>query len=155
MKQNRMIATILHSHGLYNIPPSPQDLIPILLRNHSPMAGVCTFVVTPDTQTLIFRSSETPQYSLPEINENIEKLIYALRKRIATHESPGKQISEHLRLNARVIAALQRDLIKKYKLNVFFGNGKDKELKKIIPDDLPSMFRDLPQNGDLPSSKRE
>jgi len=120
--QDKMVGTIIHSHPV-EIPACPQDLFYLLLGDFDIFASVAESVATPKSNIVIFRGEGAPQFTREQANEKILLWEKQMTERIRRFTSPDISIPEQLEINNRAGWALLRQIVQKYDLKIFSGDG--------------------------------
>lgn len=127
-RQDRFIATTMHTHSDLDFPPSPQDMLHLFLGDENPSAQTAVFVVTnsrrPDgslvsNKYILFRGPNTPQWSEEHAMEKVQQWMGMLMERVSAHITPNMSEAEQKAINARAQGALLRHIVRKYGLRLF------------------------------------
>lgn len=150
-RQNKFIATALHTHPAEST-PSSKDIFNILTDDiEDTGAHTCVFVATPEKNSLIFRGPLTPSLSkrdMPEFEKEWERKKTALEankaleisvlkwgkiyaKHIISQHLTGKPNKEYLELNNVLEHEVANEIIKKYGLIVFSGPADSRTVNKM------------------------
>ena len=117
-------ATNLHTHGPYNLPPSPPDLANLFYDTTTYNLSPCVYVASIRQHLLVFRTPQTPLFSPTEVDAMVDRWTQMLSQRLNQVLSPSQTLSQQLILNARAQSALLRDIAAKYYLLLFSGDLK-------------------------------
>lgn len=71
-RQNRFLATTIHTHGTNFLPISPTDLRCLLISEYSQAAAPLVFAITPQRKMLLFRTEKTPRYEYGHLTRFID-----------------------------------------------------------------------------------
>ena len=116
---DRYVAGFVHSHGIDDVPMSPQDLKSLFegadLFGTIPMI----MVITPELKQVIFRGKDTPLWPTDEVNKKTEHWLSMLYESIRKRIIPGMTPEQQIGINAIVTHGLIRAISKKYDLRRF------------------------------------
>lgn len=118
LNENKNAAVFIHSHGVVDVPTSPQDIISLFLKLKE--GGVtATFVITPEKKSLIFRGPKTPTWDRPAAEDSLKNWVDSVNENIKSSIQPHMSREEQVGINAMEIHKFLRDLADKYDLQMF------------------------------------
>lgn len=119
--ERKYLGSAMHTHGAYEVPPSGQDLGGLLLGNNERFAETAAIVLTPATNTIIFRGPATPNLTDLESNAKVALWFRNFTERMDMFLTPYLTREETINMNARAITALIKQIAQKYDLKIFKG----------------------------------
>lgn len=142
-RQDRYLATIMHSHAPYEVPHSGADLGDLFLDIDEPIAQPLSYVISAEAQRLIFRGPQTPQWEKSTVESNVElwkKETYKEGNRV---KHLARTRLEGLALDACIQAEFIRDLVRRYDLRVFWCPSAEEVATREHPDHIVEFYRTL------------
>ncbi len=118
-RQDKFIATFIHSHGEYNNPMSPADLTPLFYSEFEPGAWSSVFVITPQLKMLAFRGEKTPQWEKKNADKRGEYWTQLFIERVDRFLDINHSPEEVNIINCKAGHALLRSIAKTYDLRLF------------------------------------
>lgn len=117
--QDRFFAGGIHSHGIYDIPPSAQDFAPLFLNVDSIGIAPMLFVATIKQKIIYFRSKNTPQWDENTVNEKVIHWSKSLQNIVRQKLHPEMSDSQQEGINAVETHNFIRGLRDKYHLVLY------------------------------------
>lgn len=69
--RHNLLAGFIHTHGHFDLPASPADFYTLFSHIDTPGVAPMMMVVTPRLKSIYFRGPDTPQWSNPDLSEQI------------------------------------------------------------------------------------
>lgn len=119
LSQDRFYAGAIHSHGVLDVPPSPNDFAPLFRNVDSIGIAPMLFVITPEQKLVYFRSINTPQWDENDVNQKILHWTTLLKSNIQNKIRPGMPLPQQEGINAVVTHSFIRSIRDKYHLRLY------------------------------------
>jgi len=116
LRQDKYVGLIIHSHGFYELPFSPQDLAVLFSSEMNILASPALFVVTPERKHLLLRTAKTPQWDILVLDKKIKSWASMVGERIMAHVDSSMPFSQQVGINAQVQHSFIRQVSEKYHL---------------------------------------
>lgn len=141
-RQSRYLATLMHSHGKFNLPQSPADLISLLNIVESPGVAPLSYVITPSCSWLIFRGENSPQWFWAKINDKVNLWQRAEIDRTARLWPSNQWIyKDVIHFNAHVQGTMLSQIAREYDLQIFFSPAGSDMAERKPPTFIRDYYR--------------
>lgn len=127
--QSRFVGTIMHNHGNLDLPPSPPDLTFLFKAGFTLSPSI--LVSTINTNYLIFRGEETPQWTDKILDKKMASWVEQLHDRVRMFQNTHMTDQDNIRLHHRATMAMVAQIARTYDLQLFTGNSSQNSVTKL------------------------
>lgn len=118
-RQTYYLGGFVHSHGIFDLPISPQDLSHLFRNVDSPTIAPMIMVITPQLKSIYFRGKDTPQWDDNFISKKVFHWNNLIESNVKNKIKYGMSKNEQIGINGQVIHKFIRAVKDKYDLRLY------------------------------------
>ena len=130
-RQDRYLASIIHSHGVHDLPPSFPDLQGLFFSPDSIRALPIIFVITTGRKILVARTAKTPHLTEQQLMEKNYRWIAYIEHQFRSQMKWFMRREERRELENKIQTGVLRGIVKDNHLMLFCGDSTDEIVYRV------------------------